>query len=1137
MARILGYLGALASFAVGLLTYSHTTSLWKSCLASAGCALLAFGKDVWKELRPLWVKRTADWTDAQLIGWTGSYGKKYAQILRYRHRTFDVRGLTTQGKFSLELENVFVDLTLDSATADAISQEPLRPNADAERDKCGSAVDWLSHSAARGINYAIVGPPGSGKTTLLKHLAVVYADRKGPERLTPVLLFLREHASAIHANPSVTLSELIRQTLKEHAPPARWFERRLDNGKCLVMFDGLDEVANPATRRSVVNWLEDQVQIYGANTFLVASRPIGYRENQVSGFTVLRVLQFDSLQVNEFVKKWYLANKLASYQKDDRGVRDEAAHGSQDLLSRIENSAALHDLAVNPLLLTMIATVHLYRSNLPKRRVELYAEICEVFLGKRREARGIEEDLTPAQEVRVLRVLAYEMMCRRIREIAEVQACEIVSRPLALVKPESNPLEFLKLVESSSGLLGEREQGIFGFAHLTFQEYLASVHMKAEPLSADFVSRVSDAWWHETLRLYAAQTDASAVISTCMEESSRDARALLLAAECDADAFGIRSDVREHLWSLTEQAIESVEAERQAVGAELLLTARLRDISGLLSERHIPASPITNAEYRLFAVEVESRFHSRMPAAWPNGGYPAGGGRKPVSGIRRSDAFGFCKWLTERESNQWGYSLPLSSEVSARAAGDAAASRMFHCSDAPDQPFRSWMILQTIREEIAGKKWPRSIESARMCAAFVLWIVLERIDTEDRRLKLHRRHMDELPLLIDITTGEERELDLLLFGRPEGVAPHSRDLATRVLADDELSRSYMSLMDRRLKISHQQDYFGEDGYSQLISIRDQLSIESELGPSSSLETLAFFRSVKRSAVQAGILTDADLDILCGRLTMLLEAFFVMVRQETPKELTRKLLFVRTRRARPRERVEFGPAPVLVRLSGRPTPAAPEANQEEPLPVSNSGQSGFAFVAKRVFDVAFSLFLFVVLLPLFIVIAILIKLDSRGALLYGSKRVGRKARIFTNYKFRTMVVDADRLRADVLHRNERDGVLFKITNDPRITRVGRVLRKYSLDELPQLINVLRGEMTFVGPRPPLAQEVARYSLDHLWKLDVMPGLTGLWQVQARSDPSFDSYISLDLAYTRNWSFWLDFKIIWRTLALFISGKGT
>jgi lipopolysaccharide/colanic/teichoic acid biosynthesis glycosyltransferase len=171
------------------------------------------------------------------------------------------------------------------------------------------------------------------------------------------------------------------------------------------------------------------------------------------------------------------------------------------------------------------------------------------------------------------------------------------------------------------------------------------------------------------------------------------------------------------------------------------------------------------------------------------------------------------------------------------------------------------------------------------------------------------------------------------------------------------------------------------------------------------------------------------------------------------------------------------------------------------------------------------------------IALAIKLDSRGPVFYSSERIGKKGRVFRCTKFRTMVQDAELRRAEVMHMNERRGGWFKISNDPRVTRVGRLLRKYSLDELPQFFNVLRGHMSIVGPRPPLASEVREYKFSHLRRLDVMPGITGLWQVQARQDPSFDNYISLDVAYIEKWSIWLDVKIILRTIGVVFAGTGS
>ncbi len=197
----------------------------------------------------------------------------------------------------------------------------------------------------------------------------------------------------------------------------------------------------------------------------------------------------------------------------------------------------------------------------------------------------------------------------------------------------------------------------------------------------------------------------------------------------------------------------------------------------------------------------------------------------------------------------------------------------------------------------------------------------------------------------------------------------------------------------------------------------------------------------------------------------------------------------------------------------------------------------AFLLKRLLDIALATLALVVASPIMLMIALAVRFNSAGPIFYRAQRIGRKGRTFVCYKFRTMVPNADKLKADLEHMNERDSVLFKIEKDPRVTSVGRVLRKYSLDELPQFYNVLRGDMSLVGPRPPMAAEVEQYDLAHLRRLDVLPGITGLWQVEARQDPSFDSYISLDTAYVENWTLWLDLKILARTVGVVFSGTGS
>ena len=216
-----------------------------------------------------------------------------------------------------------------------------------------------------------------------------------------------------------------------------------------------------------------------------------------------------------------------------------------------------------------------------------------------------------------------------------------------------------------------------------------------------------------------------------------------------------------------------------------------------------------------------------------------------------------------------------------------------------------------------------------------------------------------------------------------------------------------------------------------------------------------------------------------------------------------------------------------------------------IPMAGSARAGAW--TKRTFDVMFTLFVALLGLPFYLLIAVLIKLTSEGPVLFVQERVGQDGRVFRFFKFRTMLVDnndnqhrsfaEDFIKGRLMSEAESgDRPVFKLQNDPRVTSIGRFLRKTSLDELPQFINVLRGEMTLVGPRPPLAYELAHYKEWHRGRMAVKPGLTGLWQVSGRSTVPFDEMVMLDLYYIENWSLALDVKIILRTVPVMLFGLG-
>ncbi|WP_407659508.1 sugar transferase [Lipingzhangella rawalii] len=237
----------------------------------------------------------------------------------------------------------------------------------------------------------------------------------------------------------------------------------------------------------------------------------------------------------------------------------------------------------------------------------------------------------------------------------------------------------------------------------------------------------------------------------------------------------------------------------------------------------------------------------------------------------------------------------------------------------------------------------------------------------------------------------------------------------------------------------------------------------------------------------------------------------------------------------RSGTELTVAPALMDVAGPRTSIRPVAGLPL-LHVEHPQLSGGRRLVKGLVDRLAAGAALVLLAPVFVVLSVLIRLDSPGPALFTQTRVGKDGVPFSVYKFRTMVVDAEELKTRLQPRNEHDGVLFKIRGDPRVTAVGSWLRRYSLDELPQLVNVVAGHMSLVGPRPPLPDEVARYGHDVRRRLVVKPGMTGLWQVSGRSDLSWEESVRLDLRYVENWSLTLDVQILWKTCSAVIRGSG-
>ena len=507
-----------------------------------------FAAGVAGDLAARWRARLVDGLDRALRRRVSRFGSRYRDFVLAGVRFIDLKGLATVGPFTPELDEMFVDVSLAPRPPHQV-QAGLLADSPPDVTERRSLAEFLDRPEP--VVLAVIGAPGSGKTTLLRHTArQACLHRRSRGYRMPVLLYLRDHVAAILADPGVALADLLRSTLGElaTAEPEGWLEQRLAAGECLVLLDGLDEVARQEDRGCVAAWTERQIRQYPANRYVITSRPHGYRTASIDGAQVLQVRSFTGEQMARFVHGWYLAVERHSTGADDAGIAARARAGAEDLLRRLDGAPALYDLTVNPLLLTMIANVHRYRGALPGGRAGLYAEICQVMLWRRQEAKNLAAQLPGEKKEAVLRSLAYAMMQRRLPDLPREDVLAEIGPALRRLVRRVGAADFLADA-GSNGLLVERESGQYCFAHHTFQEYLAAVHIRDKGLADGLAKTVGDPWWRETTLLYTAQVDADPIVAACLDAGTIPA--LTLAFDCadqdsDLDA-GLRQQLDELL--------------------------------------------------------------------------------------------------------------------------------------------------------------------------------------------------------------------------------------------------------------------------------------------------------------------------------------------------------------------------------------------------------------------------------------------------------------------------------------------------------------------------------------------------------------------------------------------------------------
>jgi hypothetical protein len=619
---------------------------------SITAALIFIPKQLWKR----WRLRLVDRIDQVLRRKVSRFGRHYREFMLSSLRRIDVKGLATIGFYTPELDEVFVDVSLAYRAPHQIPEGVLTQTPADVTDR-RSLKEFLDNEDPAVL--AVVGVPGSGKTTLLRHTArALCRHPRGRRRTVPMLLYLRDHVTKIVANPHVPLPELIVDTLGRMGTtePPGWFEQHVRAGRGVVLLDGLDEVAKKEDRTKVSAWVAEQTRQYPRNDFVITSRPQGYRDAPIDGAVVVQVRNFTGEQVSRLVHGWYLAIERHATNESGPDVHLRANEAAEDLLKRLDANPALHDLTVNPLLLTMIANVHRFRGALPGSRTDLYAEICQVMLSRRQEAKNLTVELSGDKKEALLRRLAFVMMQNQVRDVARADLIAELKPLLRRMSTQLTEEKFLADV-SSNGLLIERESGQYSFAHLTFQEYLAAGYIRDNGLVQTLADAIYDPWWREVTLLYAARAEGDLIVKACLNSGSIPTLSLAFdIAEQDGE---FAPELRGQLNEILNTA--SSDAERRHLRNGILVAKHLRDRIRTETGTRVCALPINFVVYGYFMEDTDN----------PPPDSPV---TEQVTGVRATDAIAFVRWANDVTGSTPEYRLPTRAEIDDPAIQRALAA-------------------------------------------------------------------------------------------------------------------------------------------------------------------------------------------------------------------------------------------------------------------------------------------------------------------------------------------------------------------------------------------------------------------------------------------------------------------------------